>query len=348
VGQALEQTAVEIYQQQNGWSPERRLLHRVVAEEGTSVADVARAIGKHRSAVSQYLHGKYSSARTLEPLIRDYLKSTGYWQEGNSAIAMDGTVDDETAPAPDTDKLPAEGWMRSIRELGLVPTRDLERIWGVCKKCHDSVEMGVITGDPGAGKSFALEEYEKRAAVPMVCITCDTTSTKRSILADTAEALGLKDYGSSAMLLKRIVKSLKQQPRLLVYDEADLMKNDVVLETVRAIYDKARVGVVLVGNEVLAEKILLYAEDRPEMARLRDRIGYYVRLSGLSNEEAHVFLARINATPAARRLLCDTGAKRGIRQLVKALGRLLDVTGGAQITEDLVEELGQIVLSFKA
>jgi DNA transposition AAA+ family ATPase len=346
VGQALEQAVLEIHQQQDGWSPERRLLHKVVKEEGTSVADVARAIGKHRSAVSLYLNGKYSSTRTLEPLIRDYLKSTGYWQEGDSAIAMDGTVDGETAPAPD--KVPADGWMRSIRELGPVPTRDMERIWGVCKKCHDSVEMGVITGDPGAGKSFALEEYEKRAAVPMVCITCDTTSTKRSILADTAEALGLKDYGSSAILLKRIVKSLKQKPRLLVYDEADLMKNDVVLETVRAIYDKARVGVVLVGNEVLAEKILLYAEDRPEMARLRDRIGYYVRLSGLSNEEAHVFLARINVTPAAMRLLCDTGAKRGIRQLVKALGRLLDVTGGAQITEDLVEELGQIVLSFKA
>jgi hypothetical protein len=53
-------------------------------------------------------------------------------------------------------------------------------------------------------------------------------------------------------------------------------------------------------------------------------------------------------SPAARKMMVDVAINRGVRQLVKSLDRMLEVTKGKRITEDLVQDLGQIYLGFNA
>lgn len=317
-----------------GWSKARQILFNLVKNEGTKVTDVAKAIDRSHSAVSQYISGKYTSVDTLEPLIVEYLKSIGKWQEYEDA----GDQEPEHVD-----------YITEIGSLGTCETGDLHRIWGMCRICFTNAEFGMITGNPGTGKTFALKQYKQYLnAGEYVLVTCDETSSPKSVLVDTCEALGVPAQGTSANLMRRLVAHLKKHPALIIYDEADLLKLRT-LETLRALYDKAGTcGVILCGNNSLAERILVYAEERPELARLRDRVGYYQRLGGLTSEEADFFLARLNATQEARRLLISIGTRRGIRQLTKAMGRLLDVTRGGRITEDLVTDLGQIVLSFNA
>lgn len=320
-----------------GCSKEQILLHQVIRQEGARVGDVARAVGKSHSAISQYVSGKYASPEALDPLIRDYLISMGRWQE---------EAKEEPARTSEQDK---QAYITDVNQIGMVQTLDLNRVWGICRLCHERREMGMIVGKPGAGKSYAFNQLGNASDIAHVIITCDETTSKKSILVDLAESLGLPAKGASSTLLRKIVKHLGSHPRLLIFDEADLLRGPAVFEIIRAIYDKAATcGVVLCGNNNLAERILVYAEDRPELARLRDRIGYFKALTGVSADEAGMFLRDVNATPEARNLLRDIAINRGIRQLMKALGRLLDETKGDRITTDLVEELGQIILSFNA
>lgn len=326
------------------WSRERTILWRLVIEEGTKVSDIAREIGLSRPAVSRYVNNNYPDSPEMVNAVRVYLQKINRWEE----LANKESRPAEVVPIK-PEQHPDSAFKKNVNEIGFILTSDVERVLGICRVCHRDRGFGLITGNPGTGKTYTLEAYQKENFLEVAMVTCDKTSKVKSVLADTAEALGLEPRGSSSTLMRKIVKELKKNPRLLVFDEVDLVNGPEVLETIRGIYDKSKtVGVVLCGNNVLEERILMYAEDRPEMARLRDRIGFYRNLSGINEKEANSFLDGINATSEARKLLVSIGRRRGIRQLTMALGRLLDVTEGDQITVDLVQELGQIVLSFSA
>lgn len=329
---ALAEREVRQVPDMTGWSQEQKVLYVVIRHEGTKVGVVAEAVGKSHSTISQYVSGTYASPRKLDEDIRQYLISIGRWQEEEESY-MDsyntGSVNEYIRPQ-------------------FVSTRDSARIIGVCRRCWEQHEMGMLTGDPGSGKTYTFSHLANLSDLPYIVMTCDQTSSKKSILVDTCEELDIPTKGASSTLLRRIVKQLKKQPHLLIYDEADVVRGLEVYETIRAIHDKAGVGVVLCGNNNLAERILMFAEDRPELARLRDRIGYYQRLTGLSTEEAEQFVVGINATNQAKHLLIGIGTNRGIRQLTMGIARCLDATGGDRITEELVEQLGSIVLSFNA
>lgn len=336
----------EVVPTQN-WSKERTLLHRLVREEGTLVSEVAKAVGKSHSTISLYLNDKYKANAEFETTIRNYLIKVGKWQEDEAdSAASEVAAAAETYSFPPMPEIKAK---KSLGQIGMIKTENMARVWGICRKCFENFEFGMIIGKPGTGKTYALENYRSMDSIPVEIISCDETSTVKSVLVDTAEALELESRGTSSALMRRIVKELKKRSILLVYDEADLLRGPMVFEAIRAIYDKTQnIGVVLCGNQNLAERILSFVDDRPEMARIRDRIGYFQKLSDLTKDEAKNFLEGVNCTPKAAELLVSFGTKRGIRQLVKALGRLLEVTQGEIISEELVEELGQIVLSFNA
>lgn len=311
------------------WSKTRMLLSKVIREEGSKVTEVAKAMGVSHTAVSMYVNGKYRESEQIQRAAETYLRSIGKWVE-----------DDELNP-------PEEGFINDISQLGTVITGDYHRVMGICSKCHERHEFGIVVGAPGLGKTKALEDYAQKHT-GVVMITCDQTSSTKSILSELAEELNLDVRGTSATLVRRIVKELQRRPKLVIVDEADKARL-VVLETLRGIYDKAKkVGVVLCGNQPLAEQIIILAEDRPELARLRDRLGYYTTTKGVTDEEAGEFLSKVNMSPAARKMMVDVAINRGVRQLVKSLDRMLEVTKGKRITEDLVQDLGQIYLGFNA
>jgi DNA transposition AAA+ family ATPase len=312
------------------WSKERRILWKLLYEEGAKQEDVACAIGKSRAAVSLYARNVSPEREEFQRKVREYLKSVKYWEEDQEETGLQ-QVD----------------YITNVEDIGFIETDDYRRVIGVCEMSARHREFGIVIGDPGTGKTRSLERYLESNS-EAVLVTCDEMSTKKSVLIDTAEALGTPTWGSAAIIVRRIVRELQKRPRLLLYDEADMLKKTSLLEALRGVYDKARtIGIVLCGNQTLAQRIMEIAEDRPELARIKDRVGIFIKLRGLSAEEAGRFLVRINLTAGARKMLSDVGRKRGIRQLMKALGRLLEVTHGEQIDEDLVGELDQIVLSFK-
>jgi hypothetical protein len=265
-------------------------------------------------------------------MLREYFKQIGVWD-----------VD-----IPSSSDAVQRDWIKSVRQIGTIQTEDMERIRGTLNVCRDHCEMAIIISRPGLGKTYAVEQFAEDNE-DVVIVECDEKSSDKTLLVEIAETLDINTKGSAGTLMNRVAKFLKKNPHLIVFDEADLIKKRETLEFIRRLYDKSKnVGIVLVGNMSLAERLITYAVDNKDYARISDRIGYFIELEGLLDMEAGRFIENINATEAARKLLIEIGMGRGIRQLVKALGRLLDVTKGKAITTELVEELGQIVLSFNA
>jgi hypothetical protein len=132
-----------------------------------------------------------------------------------------------------------------------------------------------------------------------------------------------------------------------VFDEADLLNDIKTIEMIRSSMKGSRPSVsrmyVICG---FAQRLLNYVVDDYDMSRICDRNKRCRPLEALTEEDTAVFLERVYATEAARLMLTVIGFKRGIRQLVNALDRLLEVTQGEKpITREMVEELGQVMLS---
>jgi DNA transposition AAA+ family ATPase len=316
------------------WPLERQILCGLL-NEGVTCKKVGDEISINRSTVSLYANGKpMGSVERIEQALREYFIRLGKWPETEARISKNE-------------------FKQSASDIGIIPTNDQARVMGVCQRAQTQMEMCMLVGAPGTGKTKITEEYQK-ANTNTFIITCTKRAKTKTILRKTCDAIGIENYGSSGDIEMRIMKSLIRRPgnNLLIFDEADFMNLDS-LETIRGIFDEVnkrggKLGILLCGNEKLAQDIMIYAEERPDYARLRDRVGYFQRLYGLGELEVEKFLDGINCTQQAKSLLINIGVNRGTRQLMMALKRLLEVTKGKLISADLVQELGQIVLSFNA
>lgn len=328
--------ALKLVDNQQFETKELRILKRLI-DDGKTVKEIAEAIGKSRSTLSTYLNGSYRAPKDegqhIEVALREYFEKLGLWEEFEAA-----------AEAKPKDTL----WIKNVKEIGVVETRNLQRIRGMMNLCRDECEIDILVSRPGLGKSFAIEQCRILYG-DVVVIECDVDSTRKSLLVDIAESIGVGTSGSTEVIKKRIIKELRKNPRLLVFDEADLLNDVKTIEMIRRLHERVKtIGIMLVGNMRLAQRLLTYVVDDYDMSRISDRIKRCRPLEALTEEDTAVFLERVYATEAARKMLTDIGIKRGIRQLVNALDRLLEVTHGEKpITREMVEELGQVMLSMK-
>lgn len=320
---------------EESWSLEKKLLCELL-NNGETCKRIADDIGINRSTVSLFANGKLSRTERIEQALREYFIGFGKWPS---------EIKNPTPTLPE--------FKQDIRDIGIIPTKDQARVMGVCQRAQTQRELCLLVGAPGTGKTKITREYQKENSNVFI-ITCSRRSKTKTILRRICDAIKIESYGSSGDIEIRIIKSLLRRSGnlLLIFDEADFLNLDS-LETIRGIYDEVtenggKLGILLCGNERLAQDIMIYAEEKPDYARLRDRVGYFQRLYGLGELEAEKFLSGVNCTVQAKSQLIQIGMNRGTRQLTMALKRLLEVTKGRVISSELVMELGQIVLSFNA
>lgn len=98
-----------------------------------------------RSAVSQYLNGKYASDPTeIEKKITEFLIASG---------------DTEGIPeAPDTTE---DTGVKLKSKVEFFESRDFINTIGVCQACQENIGLGIIVGKSGQGKTHALKKYAK-------------------------------------------------------------------------------------------------------------------------------------------------------------------------------------------
>ena len=124
---------------------------------------------------------------------------------------------------------------------------------GLCDRYH---VMGMGIAPAGAGKTEAAKEY-KRKNPTTILVTMDLTRRSLgSVLTIIAQKVNGRTYGTSlnSERLDAIIEGLQHSNRLLVIDEAHLL-DWAAIETMRTIYDRAKVGVAFLGMPKLFEQM---------------------------------------------------------------------------------------------
>lgn len=198
--------------------------------------------------------------------------------------------------------------------------------------------MITFTAPTGIGKTTAVDYAERSLPFDHRVIRCKQITTRYTMLRTMGLAPGERwtSHGRNWMrasdLYDRAVERIRERPYLLIIDEADRLSMDC-FEILRDLSDDARLPMLLVGNEVLSEKlnrqherlsrrIRVRFEQRPlreaDLRKTLEFMGYQV-----ADDEFTLLWKLVGGSPGfAEALLENAGeiaASQGLKRSIEAL-----------------------------
>lgn len=208
-------------------------------------------------------------------------------------------------------------------EPGFFQTPTSERLRALLVIAH----MGRITvgaTGPGTGKTMMMKHYRDSVSNCWTATMSPTTKTLSAMMFEVMRAIGMQAKGGwNRQLSQQIVDRIGSRRGLLIIDEANHCELEAI-EEIRAWHDATGVGICLLGNEELVQRIE-NGPRRDAFARLNSRIAQrhvqnlpvpgdvdaFCDAWGLADPAMRKFLERVAMTPGA-------GGLRECRQIVES------------------------------
>lgn len=189
---------------------------------------------------------------------------------------------------------------------GFVPTTNYRLLAEAQRQVErrGAAEAGIviIRGPYGVGKSQIVERWaiDNRA----IFVRCKETWTKRALLDELAERMGLDNRGRNSEVQGRIIGRLAVDMLTLVFDEADhlIRSTPALLECIRDITDTCGIACFLVGMERFGDKLGRYGHIASRVARIVD-------FQPLPLEDVATACARLSEVPLAPEVVAQVHAQ---------------------------------------
>jgi len=157
----------------------------------------------------------------------------------------------------------------------------------------DSPNIGVMHGHPGLGKSYS-SIYARNRLNGVLIEVFDSWRRRDFVLALLAELGVTAPKGTITELSDQAIMLLQDNPRRpLIVDEADKLVDHNIIELLRGIADRAKVPVLLVGEENLPAKLARFD-------RVHSRVGGWYAAPPCDLEDcrklANLFLPGVEIT----------------------------------------------------
>jgi DNA transposition AAA+ family ATPase len=248
-------------------------------------------------------------------------------------------------------------------------TKEYRRFGEFCDACRRDRYIGLCYGAPGVGKTLSARHYARweliesarplylwRGEPPAAALPCRTVVyTAPVVRAPSKIDRDIRDLRQRLSLLVEdatlaLRGTANAEPaatpditELLIVDEADRLKL-VGLEQLRDIYDRGRLGLILIGMPGLERRMARYAQ-------LYSRVGFVHQYRPLGAEELRFVLAhkweRLGLTldptdytdaEAMAAIARVTGGNfRLVQRLFSQIERLLRINGLRTITAEVVQ-----------
>lgn len=320
----------------NTYTLEKTLSEKVleiIAETGMTKAELAIQINYSRSAVSQYLRGKYNSdPADIEEALTDFVKE----HEAKTQAQADN---------PDAKKSTVPFLKPKIQYF---ESRDFLQTIGVCRSCQEDMALGIIVAKSGYGKTHTLKKYAKMPRVAY--IECDDTMACRDLVEAIENQIGMpKGAGGTIWCRVNRIRDFfnANEGYLLIIDEADKLMNKYTLkkmEIIRGIFDQSDVGVVIAGEPKLE------AEIKTNLVRFANRMDFYYKLKGLSTQEVKDYLEGYDIDEPAmaefisRAQNTQTGCFRLLDRTLNNVLRILRDSGKTKVTMKVISQASGMMM----
>lgn len=169
--------------------------------------------------------------------------------------------------------------------------------------------MGVFYGPAGFGKSFAATY----STIKYNAVTVQVKSawTRKKLCEAICSEMGLQPARSIGDMVEQISEQLAMTDRPLIIDEVDHLMTRQKIELVRDIYEGSQAPIVLIGEELLPQKL-------KEWERVHGRILSWVGAEPASLSDvghlAAIYAPSVNATEELKRLVLRN-SKGSIRRV---------------------------------
>lgn len=222
-------------------------------------------------------------------------------------------------------------------------TATAERIIDVLKVCHGFGEMAMIVGEPGLGKTTALEYFEAETPGSWLITASPAAGALVPCLSRIAVAVAGRAPNTGALaVVETINYALKwhRDGKLIMIDEAQHL-GDAAIEELRSLHDATGVGVVLCGNRTLLSRFEVRSASRRSVwAQLSSRLLAPVELSQCDPADLAA-LCRHHAVAGerSRKLLEKQARRRGaLRHVDKAIAIARKLAGEGPIQPHHIQQ----------
>jgi len=195
--------------------------------------------------------------------------------------------------------------------------------------------MALVYGEPGLGKTQALLWWATQNDA--VFIRAANQMSARWLMQEIIEELGEVPYYYSADLFKQCVRQLNNEPKIIIIDEIDyLTGNEATIETLRDIYDKTNVSIVMAGMGMADKKLMRYRH-------LYDRVSEKLKFEPFSKKDIKIIIEQLSEVEmtecAVKHIFSQTNRFRQIVKLINKAETLAHANGLSTIDEITLKEL---------
>lgn len=311
----------------------RERVTEILSELKMTKAELALKIQYSRSAVSQYLGNKYNSDPTeIESRLAGFVKAYEA-EKGEQAVTAYAKSSCIPVVKPKIEYFESKDFVQTI---------------GVCKACQENMALGIIVAKSGYGKTHTLKKYAKMPRVAY--IECDDTMACRDLVEAIEIQIGMPK-GAGGTIWSRVNRIRDffnaNEGYLLIIDEADKLINKYTqkkMEIIRGIFDQSDVGIVIAGEPRLE------AEIKGNLARFANRMDFYYKLKGLSEQEVRDYLEGYDVDDAAmmefisRAQNAQTGCFRLLDRTLSNVLRILKDSGQTKVTMKIVSQASNMMM----
>ena len=229
--------------------------------------------------------------------------------------------------------------------IPFVETSVAQDIFEIANTCHVEGEIGVCCGCAGVGKTYAVKMYALEHS-DVILIETDFGYTPKVLFSEIHKTLGFEGTGALHNMVIDIVDKLKNSGRLIIVDEAENLPYRA-LELLRRIYDKARVGILLIGMPKLLKNL---QGDKGQYTQLYSRVGVLAELQPIADNDIVAITSKVtpNSVSIYPKLSAFCGGNT--RVLTKLLVRASRIAklNNTDIDEDVLNAaLSQLLWSQK-
>jgi len=203
--------------------------------------------------------------------------------------------------------------------------------------------MALVYGEPGLGKSrTALWWSVKNDAV---YIRSSNMMSGRWFLEELVEELGESTLYKSSDLFNQEVTQLTQYPRPLIIDEIDyLLSDSKAIETIRDIYDRTEVPIILIGMNKANKKFIRYRH-------IYDRFSEILKFESFSFEEVKNIVQELSEAEidesGINLIFNHANRFRQIVSIISKAEKVSKANSNLLITEKILETCIKDVLEHK-